>query len=210
MIGLSTSWRSAKAESGKELIEDLIQIGVEALELEYRITRDMLREVIPIIRRESLPILSVHNFCPVPAGIPRHKASADVFLLSSADREERKLAIEHSLETMRLAHDLEVKAVVFHVGKVDMDARKEHFAELFDKGEIDAPNGRIFIEKQLALRGKKRWKNLDSVLFSLEKLNREAEKLGVTMGIENRYHFHEIPDFEEVGIILKEFRGGRI
>ena len=210
MIGLSTSWKSSETNSGKELLHELTELGINALELEYRITAEMLKEMIPVIKKKTIHILSIHNFCPLPDHIPRSEASANVFLLSSIDKEERLQAIKYSLKTMHLAHDLEVNAVVLHVGHVDMDAKKERFPELFDKGEIDSPYGRSFIDEQLALRKRVRQKNLDSVLFSLEKLNKEAEKLNVYIGIENRYHFHEIPDFEEIGIIIKEFEGGHI
>jgi len=184
--------------------------GAEALELEYRITSDMLSEMIPIIKNNSIHILSIHNFCPVPDNVPRSKASADAFLLSSTDKEERGQAVKYSLRTLQLANDLEVTAVVFHAGHVDMDAKGERIFELYDKGEIASPKGRSFIEEQLVLRKKVRQKNLDSVLFSLEKLNKEAEKLGVYIGVENRYHFNEIPDFEEIGIILEEFARSQI
>jgi len=127
MIGLSTSWRSSETNSGKELLDDFARLEVEALELEYRITPDMLREMIPIIKKGAISILSIHNFCPVPDDVPRSQASANVFLLSSVDKEERRQAIKYSLKTIQLAHELEVKAVVFHVGHVDIDAKKERF-----------------------------------------------------------------------------------
>lgn len=53
-------------------------------------------------------------------------------------------------------------------------------------------------------------RHLDAVLFSLETLNREAEQKGLFLGIENRYHLHEIPDFDEIEMILEQFRGGNI
>ena len=70
--------------------------------------------------------------------------------------------------------------------------------------------GLDFLKEQKEIRHSKKQKNVDAVLGSLDKLNREAERQGVILGIENRSHFHEIPNFEEIGIILREFGGGRI
>ena len=54
-------------------------------------------------------------------------------------------------------------------------------------------------------------KHLDAVLFSLDKLNREAEKRkAYFLGVENRYYLHEIPDFDEIGMVLREFEGGKL
>jgi sugar phosphate isomerase/epimerase len=67
-----------------------------------------------------------------------------------------------------------------------------------------------FVEKQKVIRQASKKKNLNAALLCLEKLNKEAEKRGIFLCIENRYHFHEIPDFEEIGLILRKFKGGNI
>jgi sugar phosphate isomerase/epimerase len=66
------------------------------------------------------------------------------------------------------------------------------------------------MKEQIHLRKTKCQKNLDAVLFSLEKLSRVSERNGILLGIENRCYFHEIPDFEEIGRILGEFEGGMV
>ena len=48
--------------------------------------------------------------------------------------------------------------------------------------------------------------HLDAVFSSLETLLPEAERRGIRLGLENRYYFQEIPDFEEIGMILGRFR----
>jgi len=45
---------------------------------------------------------------------------------------------------------------------------------------------------------------------ALERLNREAEKRGLLLGVENRYHYHQMPDYDEIGLILDRFSGGSI
>jgi sugar phosphate isomerase/epimerase len=52
--------------------------------------------------------------------------------------------------------------------------------------------------------------HLDAVLRSLDRLNREAVRRGLLLGVENRYHPHEIPLREEIGTILDEFAGGAV
>jgi len=114
------------------------------------------------------------------------------------------------IKTIEHAGDLEARAVILHLGHVDMPNPTEKLRELYQSGKMDLSEGLALVNEQRRIRKAIRRKNLDAVLFSLEKLNREAEQKGVLLGIENRYHFHEIPDFGEIGTILSEFEGGNI
>ena len=100
--------------------------------------------------------------------------------------------------------------MVLHLGRVDMPSPTESFRALHTSGKMGQAEGRGLINEQRHIRATRHKKNLDAVLFSLEKLNREAEQKGVLLGIENRYNFHEIPNFEEIGTILREFEGGSV
>jgi sugar phosphate isomerase/epimerase len=66
------------------------------------------------------------------------------------------------------------------------------------------------LQQEREERSRLRDPHLDALLFSLERIVKRAEQLGVIAGIENRYYFQEIPDVEEIGIILEQFRGGPI
>ena len=44
----------------------------------------------------------------------------------------------------------------------------------------------------------------------LDRLNREAVRRGLLLGVENRFHPHEIPVRDEIGTILREFAGGAV
>ena len=190
-------------------MRSISELGLEGVELEYRIRRGIFEQMRPYIGK-ILKVLSIHNYFPLPEEIPPPRASGDLFLLSSPDGDERSQAVKYSTKTIEYAHDLGAGAVVFHLGKVDMPNPAEDFIRLYRNEMLGEKQGLEFIEEQRTIRG--RWKkgNIDAVLLSLDALTREVEKRGVMLGIENRFHFHEIPDFEEIGLILGKFKGSNI
>ncbi len=209
MLGISTCWWHNKSLSGNEIVKDALELGFQGAELEYRLTNAKYQEMKPSLN-EKLSVLSIHNYFPKPEDPLIEKGSGDLFLLSSDDRDERSMAVNHSVKSIEHANDLECSVVVLHLGRVDMPTPITRFKELFNNGRIDNAEGLSFLEEQRNNRRSIHRKHLDFALFSLEKLNRAAEKNNVFLGIENRYHFHEIPDFEEIGFILKEFKGSNL
>ena len=204
MIGISTVWRSKLIEDGKELLEALSPLPFSALELDYRISETAFKDIKNSLKRDWR-VLSIHNYFPRPDSIPLAKASADMFLLSNPDKEERLLAVKATIRSMEIANDLEAQAVVVHLGRVEMEDEFSKWKELYLSGQLE--NKREFIETKLNERKEKAKKYLDAALLSLDKLLPKAEKLGVKIGIENRYYFHEIPNYEEVRLVLETFSG---
>lgn len=211
MIGFSTAWFTERESiKAPDVVGKIVELGFSAMELEYRVTETLYREMRPLILREKLKVVSVHNFFPLPDEEPPSAASGDRFLLSSLDREERELAIRMTIHTIECAHDLGAAAVVLHLGKVDMEPENERLEDLFNHRSLETPEGQNFLKAKLKERSERRTPYLENVFFSLDRLNREAEKRGILLGVENRYHYHQIPDYEEIGFILDRFSGGSI
>ncbi|MCG2677971.1 sugar phosphate isomerase/epimerase [bacterium] len=207
MIGLSTAWRSGQVKDAKKLLSRFEEIGIKKLELDYRISEETFKEMLPYLKK-SFAILSIHNFFPIPNIL--NEGSGDAFLLSSPDEEERRRAVKHTKKTIEIAQELEAKAVVLHLGKVEMDSRAEKLFLLYGRGKISSSRGKRVIHKLKEERESKKQKYLDAVLKSLEELNKFAQERSIFLGVENRFYSHEIPDFEEIGIILEEFKGGAV
>jgi len=210
MLGISTAWKSDKIKDANRLLDELSKTGLYGLELEYRISQEMYQEMKPALKKSVFKVLSIHNFFPVPDILPVNQGSGDAFRFSSEDEDERKKGIEYTKKTLQIAHDLEVRAVILHLGKVPIKTDVKKLFELYDSKKIHKSEGKNLIEKIKKEREDKRQKPLDNVLFCLEKLHKEAERLNVYIGIENRYFPDEIPNFEEIGVILKEFKGGMV
>jgi sugar phosphate isomerase/epimerase len=210
MLNLSTVWKSEKVSTGFELLKGILDAGFGAVELDYRITESMYEEIRPVIKRHEIEVTSIHNYFPRPEYIDRKMASGDLFMFSSLDQEEREEGVKLTQKTIQIANDLEAKVVVLHLGKVDFEDQMDKVFDLFEKNDIRSEVAQKFLDKKLNEREVLKQKHLDAVFRSLEKINKEAERQNILLGIENRYYYYEIPNFTEIQSIFKEFEGSHL
>lgn len=210
MIALSTSWKSNGIPNGEALVEAFEPFDLNGIELEYRITDKIYDQMKAPLKHSGLEVISIHNFFPFPSDSPFLNGGGDLFRLSDPDKEERRRAILGTIKTIEHANDLESSVVILHCGYVDMKPELDKLYHYFDSGEIESDEAQAFIKHKRRDLDRHKSKYLDSLLFSLDKLVRVAEKQNVWLGLENRYYYHELPgpgDFED---LLSEFEGGPV
>ncbi|MCX5860373.1 MAG: hypothetical protein NT056_10895, partial [Proteobacteria bacterium] len=136
MLGLSTVWRATRVGSGPELFSEIerAELPLGGIELEYRVPESWYQDIRTRLRRGNPRVLSIHNFFPLPDGRDPKTATGDLFLVTSEDPEERRLAVKRALNTIRIAEDLGARAVVLHVGRVPMEKRFAEMKQLFSEG----------------------------------------------------------------------------
>ncbi|MFQ5645892.1 MAG: sugar phosphate isomerase/epimerase family protein [bacterium] len=208
-LGFSSAWAVGKYKTGRELADILKGFELSGVELEYRITEDTLKEILPVIKKGDLTVLSLHNFFPRPP-LSEGKDPNKRFFLSSPDPDIRKQAVEYTKKTIHWAGRLEVPAVVLHVGVTELSRKIRPMVQKAKKGKIKIKELQEYLQPFIREWRQKTGQYLDQVFFSLEELNREAEKEGIKLGVENRYYFQEIPSMDQVGMILDKFQGGNI
>jgi sugar phosphate isomerase/epimerase len=210
MLGISSAWRSEICDSGAEIIEEILSLGVSAVELEYRISRPMLEEIVPLVRRGRISVTSLHNILPLPKGIPKNTANGEFVSLSSPDEGERKAAIRYALGTLEWAENLGARAVVLHMGRVVMDGAMGCLMDIYDRGKTRSEEGQALIAEHKKIRARLGSPLLEASLKSLDVLAREGQKRRIFWGIENRYKIQDFPTLEEFQAIFREFQGGPI
>ena len=208
MLAISTSWKSKEAKNGDSFIELLECFDITRIELEYRISEVLFRQIREALKRSDLKVASVHNYFPIPTILPHSKGGGDLFLLSHVDKDERQKAIQMTIRSMEYASDLGANVVVLHCGYVDMDTELNILHHYWETNQIHSKKAQIFIARKLKEREHLKSRHLDSLLFSLDRLTHIAEKLNLMLGIENRYHYHELPGFHDFNVLLTEFEGG--
>jgi sugar phosphate isomerase/epimerase len=208
VLGISSVYYSKQITDGGRLLDELAALGCDGVELEYRVRPETLRQMGRRLGR-GIPVLSVHAFFPNPLGIGEEGSGANAHLFSSTDRRERETAVRCGIATLETAERLGARAVVVHLGRVPVEPGA--LAEYRRLERADGPASPELLAAVAAVQASRerlRGPHLDAVLRSVDRLNREAVRRGLLLGLENRFHPHEIPLHEEMGMILREFAGG--
>ncbi len=208
MISISTAYWPSLEDGGK-ILDEVDRLGFSSIELSSYTGRKALEEMLPALRRKRATAVSLHNPCPKyePRLLPWETERPEP-LVTAEDKEERQAAVALACKTIELAADLEAQAVVLHLGTTAMPPPTEGLKEMFDREVTETDEGRERISELLDRRaeaGKAVW---DALSFSLEALTRQAERLDLLLGIENRICLHEVPTYEEIRMILSKFDGG--
>ena len=208
MIAISTMWNALRQPDGAALLDELKELGFDAIELSRHLTREQIEQIKPHLANTQ--ICSIHNFCPVLHGSLQSEAENDPIHLASLDADTRNEAVKQTIRTMELAVEIEVPIVVLHLGKVDTYDRSYLMYDFYEYGEREFEAFGAKVVEATEWRKRKEAKHQDTVLFSLDTLNETALRMDVYLAIENRPRYHQIPNFDEVGLFLETFKGSNM
>ena len=207
---LSTSWNASSYDKAEDMLFEIKKLGFVDLELSFNLTAPMVSEIAQALKNNGFKIRSVHNFCPIPETFKRIDALPDCYSLASLDDQERKNALKYTKRSIDTASSLGASAVVLHCGRVEMRDRTRELIDLYHQGLKDTDNFRSLKEEFLRERMSICQPFIDQTLRSLEELNKYAESKSINLGVENRFYYREIPNFDELGVIFGEFKSSRI
>lgn len=209
-LSLSTSWNAYRFKSGARMLFEIKKLGFEEAELSFNLTSAMVKDTKGLVSSGQIKVSSLHNFCPIPAGLKRQIALPDYYSISSLAEKERRLAVKYSKRSIDTAQALGARVVVLHCGRVDIKDKTRELIKLFQKGLKKSKKFAALKQECIRERGKRFRPYLKNSLRSLEELNKYARKRDISLGIETRFYHREIPSFEEIGIIINEFSGSNI
>ncbi len=201
-LALSTMYaQQDRFENGLDFVRYAAEAGYEAIEISHSTRLEKLQQIFDC---SELPITSIHQPAPYekrPSG--RGNSSAN---LAAVDEDERKAAFDYATVSIDWAVKAGASKVVVHLGQVsDVHEQFEEELEMrqmFDSGRADEPRFAEMREAAIERRQREAGPNVEAAKRSLDALVRLAEPHGIAIGLENRYHYHEIPGPDEYGELL--------
>jgi sugar phosphate isomerase/epimerase len=195
-IALSTMWGIGQFPSLADFFKAGRMLGFARFELNHAVTSAMLEGL-------SLngAIASVHE--PCPADMSTLELRRRNWLISAPNEENRRQGVLATRRSIDLAHDLGAPVVIVHPGQVDIDpALESALVGLHKAGKFRQPEYAEAKERLAAARAAEAGANMRSVRRSLIELAEYAAGLGIRLGLENRFHYQEIPLPDELEELL--------
>ncbi len=155
----------------------------------------------------DVAIPSIH--APAPLVFDGNGTRNTALNLASTDEDERQRAINFTTRSIDHAADRGARFVVVHLGGIGprMFEAELRLRRLYDAGARESPE----VERLRAECVERRRAQIESYLAqarrTLEDLVAYASARGVAIGLENRLHYHEIPQAAEAAELLAPYPG---
>lgn len=194
---LSTMWAIGTLPTLADFFEFARRAGFARVELNHKVTSAMLAG----IDRSRVRFSSVHE--PCPADISADELKKCDWLISSPSEENRIQGVNAIRRSIDLAAELGASTVVIHAGHACPETGLEKkLKALIASGRDESEEYREIKRQLLQVRAGAAEAGFESVRKSLVELLEYAKTTRVCLGIENRYHYVEFPDPDELEVLL--------
>jgi sugar phosphate isomerase/epimerase len=203
-VALSTMWAIGQFQNLADFFNAGRNMGVTRFELNHAINSARLEG----LALDGM-ITSIHE--PCPADISAAALNDRDWLISALDEECRRQGVRAVQRSIDLARELGVRTVVVHAGRIEVDRQLEKTLwHLFEAGQSHTARYDEAKDRLLAARAAQAEANLEAVQRSLIELAEYAGRSAIKLGIENRYHYLEIPSPNELGRLLEAIGDERV
>lgn len=206
MLAISTCWNSHRHTDGGSMLCEMAELGFEEVEISHGTSVTLLPGILKAQQKGRAPvrICGVHNFCPSPVEILID--APDAYEFTSRRAEDRERAIKLTLHSIDTAVQLGGRYVVLHLGSARVRGRTGKLERMAASGDL---HSRRYVREKLALIAAREAQSgpaLRLVREALSTIIPHAEKQGIRLGFESRSHYEQIPNEEELRILLEEYR----
>jgi sugar phosphate isomerase/epimerase len=200
------------------MLEEIAGIGFGHVELSHGIRITLVPGILKALGQGFIKVSSVHNFCPLPAGMVHPSPNLFEPSAPAGHGHEQEQWLRHSRRTLDFAAQVGARAVVVHLGSVRFfwfnPARRLRLFARSHPAAMPAEDPRYqrLLARATARMRRRQPPYWEQTRRSVEELLPYAAAKGVRLGFENRERFEELPadaDFPEFlgGLSIPEQAG---
>jgi sugar phosphate isomerase/epimerase len=184
------------------MLREVRDLGFEYAELSHGTRISLVPGILEAVDAGEIKISSLHNFCPLPMGV--NHAAPNLYQFSAEREREREMAERYTRKTIEFATRVGARAVVLHLGSIEMKDYTDKLLDLAGRGEKDSPRYERLCAEADEKRESKKEPFFERVKECLKKLLPEAEMRGLRFGAENRESLEELPIDSDFQFLFRE------
>ncbi len=194
---ISTMWAIHAFKDLNEFWKTSREMGFQKIELNHQVNSDMLAH----LEVDHLQLSSVHE--PCPADISTKELVERDWLISSMNDETRRIGVDQVKKSIDLAYKFAAPVVIVHCGTIPTAENHESkLRSLFKAGRMQSAEYQATKVEFEQTRRSLANPRLRCVKKSLENLLEYAGQFNIKIGLENRYHYMDIPSPDEMEELL--------
>ena len=194
---LSTMWGIDQPIPFNETFKEGLSSGFIRFELNHKVSPAHLDQ----FNRDRYYISTIHEPCPAEYSLDELKEKD--WLISSPVEANRIKGLDAVKRSVDLAVRLGAKSVVVHPGSILCDrSRDKQLRKLYASGEFGSVAYNTLMQELIRHRDENKPAYLDSVRKSLVELVNASRGSGVSIALENRYRYYDLPLPDEMAEFL--------
>jgi sugar phosphate isomerase/epimerase len=204
MLSLSTCWNSHRHTDGRALALEARELGFEWIEVSHGTKISLLPGLLEAVRAGEIKVTSIHNFCPPPVEVMID--APDVIEVTASKEWERTRWLSLTRKSIEMAARFDCSRLVVHLGSVSMRSITARLEALAAAGSLYSRDYSDLKLKLVRLRARGSAAHLDRVRAALDEILPLCEEHGVSLGIETRSHYEQVPNQKELLFLLEHYK----
>ena len=208
MLSFSTCWNNSRHIEGDTMIDEIVEMGFRNIELSHGMMITKLPGLQKAYKAGKFNCVGVHNFFPSPVEVMID--APDAFEYTSHRSYDRKRAMDMTLKTLEVAGEFEADYMVLHMGSAPMNPKKwtKRLTAMVENEEDKSKEKKYnkLKEKFIKKRAKIGRLYYSRAIEALEQISEKAKEVGVTLAVESRSRYEDMPTETEMIALQEHFK----
>ncbi len=194
-------------EDMHQFVHETLALGYDAIEISHSTPTVPFDRLLAF---HGVPISSIH--APAPLVRDATERSNSSLNLAALDDDERNAAIAYTMGSIDYTKKVGGTHVIVHLGGVGnkMFSEEHELRRLHESGTTDGERVEHLRAECHRLRKEQADPWLEKARVTLRELAEHASAQGIALGIENRLHYHEIPQPAEGAILFADYTNAEV